>query len=61
MRRVVRFVGPARPKLEATEPQASSESPPSRDSEPDRPLDVTAGRSEQMPQADMVDAVAREA
>ena len=63
MRRLVRFVGPARPEVEeATGPPTSSE-PMSSVDDPaaDRPLDVAPGGSEQMPEAGIVDAVAREA
>jgi hypothetical protein len=62
MRRLVRFVGPARPEMEqATESQASSQSMPSP-SEPsiERPLDVAPGATEQMSETGVLDAVARE-
>jgi hypothetical protein len=64
MRRLVRFVGPARPESEqATQPQSSTElGPVAADTESDRPLDVGAATGSAEPASDtgMVDAVARE-
>ena len=64
MRRLVRFVGPARPDAEtALQPQASGEpASTSASVETDRPLDLgaTGSAEQQGPDAGMVDAVARE-
>jgi hypothetical protein len=64
MRRLVRFVGPTRPKPEQAQPAALSSEPTplARDADADRPLDVGAasGSAEPASDAGMVDAVARE-
>lgn len=63
MRRLVRFVGATRPEIadagEAPAPSQASQ-PAVGDPAPDRPLDVAPSGSEQLADANIVDAVGRE-